>query len=210
MIFADRLQAGTVLAELLLPYSGQRTVIYGVLKGGLEVAWAVAQRLTLPLYPAPVRKIRSPDNPEYALGALTPTGTTGTEKEDSPAYQTARDKLSDLVAILPDRYLVRPAVAETAILIDDGVATGNSLMAAAGWLLSLGYKKCILGTPVASKPAYKVLSRMYPVVASVVAPDFRAVGAYYHRFDEVTMERVLELLENGKGGISSLKPEEYP
>lgn len=214
MVFADRREAGRRLAELLadrLPeLRSRRPVVLGVPRGGVVVAAEVARALDAPLDVIMAGKLGAPSNPELAVGAVAPGGVLlmnkpvarqlGVAEEDLSL--AAREKEAEMAKRLARFRQGRPAVdlrGRTAILVDDGVATGLTLAAA---ILSLRRREpaaVILAVPVASREALAYLEPMADdIVCLLVPPDFIAVGRYYDRFDETSVDEVVRLLAQGK------------
>lgn len=217
VVFADRREAGRLLAERLtdrLPdLRARRPVVLGVPRGGVVVAAEVASALDAPLDVIMAGKVGAPFNPELAVGAVAPGGVLlvnnpvarqlGVEEGDLTV--PAREKEQEMAERLARFRQGRPAVelvGRTAILVDDGVATGLTLAAA---ILSLRRQEpaaVILAAPVASREAVSYLQTLVDeVVCLLVPPDFIAVGRYYEDFGETSVEDVVRLLAQRNGGV---------
>lgn len=200
--FDDREHAGSILAEELRPKIEEDAVAVGLARGGIVVAAAVARALDLPLETVAIRKVRHPLQPEYALGAVAPGG---------PPYLRAHNGLThdQLViaiatahrhAIALDHALHhdRPQLAlagRMAILIDDGLATGATMIAAARWARGLRARRVIAAAPVGAKETVELLQReVDEVVCPYAVGDLGAVGLWYADFSAVDDNEVNELL----------------
>jgi putative phosphoribosyl transferase len=209
--FADRHDAGRRLAVLLEPYRGRRPVVLGIPRGGVPVAAEVARALDAQLDVAVVRKIGAPRNPEYAIGALAEGGVhvigesalaAGhlSEAAVHTLLMRAEGELAERVA----RYRgARQPVAlrgRTAILIDDGLATGRSAMAAAISLRRRGAARVVLAAPVAARRSVRELRAHADEVVCVEMPaELWAVGFWYEDFRSTTDEEVVALLAQMRG-----------
>jgi putative phosphoribosyl transferase len=209
--FKDRHDAGRRLAALLEPYRSESPVVVGIPRGGVPVAAEVARALGTPLDVAVVRKIGAPQNPEYAIGALAEGGAHVISGE---AVHALKLSLADLQALIAqadrelrerlDRYRGGRGPVElagrTAILVDDGLATGSSARAALGSLRRRGAKRVILAVPVAARPSVRALREHADEVVCVEMPnDLWAVGYWYEDFAPTTEEEVTMLLHEGSG-----------
>jgi len=208
MLFRDRVDAGRQLADRLKQYANQAEVIVlGLPRGGVVTAAAVAKALKLPLDIIVPRKIGAPGNPEFAIGAVGETGEVILDERvvklfDIPAAYIesvataeraeAERRLRVYRANLPPRELKD----KTAILVDDGVATGATMRAAVRSVEAQGAKKIIVATPVIAADTLALLEREADAVVYVEAPaDFGAVGRFYEKFDQTSDEEVVALLK---------------
>ncbi len=207
MIFKDRKDAGKKLAEMLFHYRDkQDTIVLGLPRGGVTVAYEIAKTLNLPLDLLIVRKIGFPGNPELAIGALSETGALTLNEEIIATYGVSRDYLAkeserQKEEIARRKVLYRggeglPALAgKSVILVDDGIATGATVKAAIRSLKQEKLGKLILALPVASPEAELTLRRMVDEWICLQAPSgFMAVGSYYYNFTQVEDEEVIAML----------------
>lgn len=203
-MFADRVDAGRVLAAELDDYAGNvHAVVLGVPRGGVIVAAQVAQELDLPLDVAIAAKVGAPGNPEYAIGAVaadgvvTPSWVAGYTSDEVDANAgPAREK----VAAGIERF--RAGIAEfdlserVAIIVDDGLATGLTAIAAAEWARRAGAATVVIAVPVASRDAVEaVMNHADRVVAVEVPSWFSAVGQFYEHFSQTHDHEVIEALD---------------
>jgi len=202
-IFEDRADAGRALArEPAIRALGADTLVLGLPRGGVLVAAEVAEALRAPLDLLVVRKIGAPGNPEYAIGAVDRDGET----VGDPARFAAADYVDDEVAaqraeIVRREQVYRPrrlpleVAGCTVLLVDDGIATGLTALAAVGWLRRRQAARVIVAAPVAGADAVRALQLAGAEVVVLDTPrDFHAVGQAYRRFDQTTDTEVLEAL----------------
>lgn len=200
-IFKDRQAAGQVLAHRLKHLSSDGgTIVLGIPRGGVVVAAEVAETLKLPLDVLVTRKIGAPNQPELALGAVDPDGEVigdvGGIVEAEFRELKRREKLY--------RKEGKPLNVENkiVILVDDGIATGATTLAAINYLKRHQAKKIVLAVPVASREAVdkvvRELGQFGEAIVLEISGDFQAVGQFYQKFEEVTDSEVVQLLQNGR------------
>lgn len=206
MTFHDRRDAGRKLAELLESYRGERPVVVGIPRGGVPVAAEVARALEAPLDVTIVRKIGAPQNPEFAIGALAEGGVHVLHDEAvrmlGLSDASMRARIAETEHELLDgvlRYRGAQAPVElrgrTAIVVDDGLATGSSVLAAIRSLRKRGAARVVLAVPVAASESAKRLRQDADEVVCVEQPDdLWAVGLWYEDFRPTTDEEVVRLL----------------
>ncbi len=202
-MFRDRLEAGMMLAQKLKKHCNDAGVVMAVPRGGVPVAYAVAKELGLPLEVVLTKKIGHPANKEYAIGAASLSDYFVAPHDDvSEEYILGEvSKIQSSLKIMYQRYLggrtPEKMEGKTVIVIDDGIATGNTLLATVNVLRKSKPAKIIIGAPVASKGAIKKLSTEADEVVVVIVPEiFNGVGAFYKDFEEVSDEEVLFYLKN--------------
>lgn len=206
-MFRDRHEAGERLAESLLGYVGDPDVIVlGIPRGGVVVAAAVARALKAPLDVALAAKVGAPGNPEYAIGAVAEDGLVIANPSAGVALGEVQRNSNAAVAKLQGQALsVRrgapaPDLAKrTVILVDDGLATGLTAVAAADWVRRQGAGRLVVAVPVASRSAVDLLSAHADEVISVdIPPMFMAVGQFYQDFGQTEDAEVEALLADSK------------
>ena len=207
VIFRDRRHAGQVLAHRLGLLAGcPNTLVLGLPRGGVPVAYEVAQGIAAPLDVLLVRKLGVPGQEELAMGAVAPGGHIVLNGDvvrhlriGQPVIDAvARDELAELNRRerLYRGGRPRPAVKDqTVILVDDGLATGSTMRAAAQVLKQQGPERLIVAVPVAAQSTCDALAAEVDEVICVSTPDpFHAVGLWYENFSQTTDEEVQHLL----------------
>lgn len=205
--FEDRADAGRRLAPLLSHLAGADTVVLGLPRGGVPVAYEVAAQLGLPLDVIVVRKLGVPWHPELAMGAIGEDGvrvvnqdTVGhvgvTEAQVRQVEGAEREELERRVAAFRGD---RPALAlagKTAVIVDDGVATGSTAEAACRVARAKGAARVVMAAPVAAPRAVEMLERVADEVVCLQLPaDLGAIGFFYRDFTQTTDQQVRSLLE---------------
>jgi predicted phosphoribosyltransferase len=215
-VYKDRLHAGEKLAERLQGYTQEKPVLLAVPRGGIIVAKPVADRLDLPIYVLITRKIGHPKNPEVAIGALMPDGSAilddsliqQTHVSENEIEQIIREEASELDRRMelyaPGRSM--PDVKnKTAMIIDDGIATGYTLKAAVKWLKTLQPRRIVVAVPVGPPDVAAELATLADEVICLLQPDpFWAVGLFFEQFPQSGDEEVLSILRetNRHSGVS--------
>jgi putative phosphoribosyl transferase len=202
-MFADRVEAGHRLAERLAHLQGAPdTVVLGIPRGGVVVAAEVARALELPLDIAAAAKVGAPGHQEYAIGAVAADGVVlanpdvrypreELERLAVPAAQKVAHELADFREGREPLDLL----GKTAILVDDGLATGLTAMAAADWLTRQGAARVVVAVPVGPPDTIAAMAGHASEIVVVEVPAwFSAVGQFYNEFGQTTDEEVIELL----------------
>ena len=211
--FEDRRDAGRVLARSLLSSEvardAQDGIVLGLPRGGVPVAYEVARALDLPLDVFIVRKLGVPDFVELAMGAITTDGTVAMNQAVIQEFGITQDAIDAVVERekleIERRELAyrngRPAArieGRTAILVDDGVATGASMLAAAR-ALRRSARKVIVAIPVAARgTCEKLRKEADEVICACVPWQFYSVGSFYQNFEQTTDEEVRTLLSQAR------------
>lgn len=207
MIFRDRADAGRRLAAQLAGYRDSAQVIVLALpRGGVPVGFEVARALHAPLDVFLVRKLGVPGHEELAMGAIA-TGGVRVLNEDVVRHLAIPGKVIDAVAVVEERELLRrerayrdhrPApdlAGRTAILVDDGLATGSTMRAAVHALGGLKPARIVVAVPVAAQQACDELRAEVDEVVCAETPEpFRGVGLWYEEFAQTTDDEVRSLL----------------
>jgi putative phosphoribosyl transferase len=202
--YADRADAGRKLGERLraedIPADA---VILGIPRGGVVVAAEVARELGLPLDVVVPAKVGAPGNPEYAIGAVAPDGIVVPNPEAGySADEVARfsgpahDKIQRSIETFLGDVEPMPLAGRTVVIVDDGLATGLTALAAVDYVRRQGAKRIILAVPVASRSAVSALREHADDVIAVDVPEgFMAVGQFYRQFGQTEDDEVVDLLE---------------
>jgi putative phosphoribosyl transferase len=207
MRFRDRADAGRVLAARLAHLRDAKPVVVGLPRGGVPVAAEVADALDAELDVVLVRKVGAPHREELAVGAVGEDGVTVRNDVvlhdlgltwDDMAGQVSRERAEIRRRAATLRPGSRPELAgRTVILVDDGIATGATVVAALRVLRHLGAARIVLAVPVAPPDALRALA---PLTDEIVCPatpaHFTAVGQWYDDFTQVPDRAVRKLLES--------------
>jgi len=207
MRFVDRRQAGQFLAQRLAGYRDDASVIVLALpRGGVPVAFEVARALDAPLDVFIVRKLGLPGHEEFAMGAIA----TGEVMVMNPDLTNAGIPQATIDAVAARERVElarrerlyrgdRPPVAiadRTVILVDDGLATGSTMLAAATAVRGQRPRRTIVAVPVAAAETCRALRRIVDDVVCATTPEpFMAVGAWYDDFRQVSDDEVHALLD---------------
>lgn len=206
-MFIDRLDAGKQLARQLRNYTKEPCMILAVPRGGVPVAYAVARDTGLPLYLMLARKLGHPNNPEYAIGAATledlilVNGTGIPPEYVQEELKRVRSRLLEMKRLFSVDWSHSLMRGKTVILIDDGVATGNTLTATIRLIRKQFPRRIIVAVPVASARSVYQLSALADDVVSLEVPEFfTAVGSVYAQFDQVTDAEVVGYVNSLREG----------
>lgn len=213
MIYKDRTEAGRYLASQLEDYADRPEVLVLALpRGGVPVAFEVARALRAPLDIFLVRKLGVPGHEELAMGAIA-TGGVRVLNEDVVRYLSIPGEVIDAVAADEQRELERreklyrgsspaPDVREkTVILVDDGLATGSTMRAAAAALRQQKPARIVVAVPVSAPATCDEFRDVVDEIVCAVTPEpFQAVGLWYKDFSQTTDEEVRELLARAAAG----------
>lgn len=208
MIFKDRQDAGIQLAAKLKNFQDQAdTIVMGLARGGVIVAYEIAKALHLPLGVSVVRKVGAPGNEELALGAVTATGQgvfndhlismLGVSKEFlKKQVEKEKEKAKARTELYQGARQPPSIKGKTVILVDDGIATGASVRAAIVSLKTEGAAKIILAVPVAALDALNMISKEVDQIYCLYQPSiFEAVGFFYKRFEQVEDAEIIQILK---------------
>ncbi len=210
-LFRDRLDAGRRLAKALEDERGRDVVVVGLARGGVQVAAEIARALEAPLDVVAVRKVRHPRQPEYALGAVTPgdglylRASDGlTAAEVALAVATAKRAAEELDHRLHIEHARADLRGRTALIVDDGLATGATAIAAVRWAKAAGAARVVAAVGVAAaETAALVREEVDELVALFELTDLGAVGIWFETFSQVDDDDVLRLLDELAPGSES-------
>jgi putative phosphoribosyl transferase len=211
--FKDRASAAIILSTMLKggikakKDRQQQILILGIPRGGIVVADVVAQKLNADFDILIPRKLRAPDNKENSIGAIMPDGSVYLDAlklrwlKVSPEY-IEKEKAEQLREIVRRAALYRPDNQEynirdrTVILVDDGIASGATLIPAARWIKKQQPKQLIIAAPVALEQAAELLKKEADQLKFIITPsNFIAINQFYHNFEHVADEQVIGILK---------------
>ena|ERR1035437_470489 len=212
--FADRAEAGRVLAGKLSAYAGRDDVIVLALpRGGVPVAWEVASTLHLPLDVFVVSKLGTPWNRELAMGAIAERGVQVLDLSIVKALCLSDEDIQEVAAAARKELEYREELyrsgrppldlaGETVILVDDGIATGCSILAAIAAIRRRNAARVVVAVPVAPALGCAAIRMEADEVISVAEPEtFLAVSQWYEDFTQISDEDVRRLVERATGSL---------
>lgn len=209
MPFQNRKQAAARLSEALSAYKGKNPLVLAIPRGAVPMAKIVADALGGELDVVLVRKLGSPFNAEFAVGSVDESGWTyvadyAAQAGATPEYiQAEKQRQMDTMRrrreqYTPARQPIDPA-GRIVIVVDDGLATGSTMIAALHALRSKGTARLICAVPVAPPDTLEKVRGYADEVVCLEAPmDFRAVGQFYAEFPQVEDAEVIEILRLGE------------
>ncbi|MBB5121739.1 phosphoribosyltransferase [Streptomyces eurocidicus] len=212
MRFRDRVDAGRRLADRLAPLRAESPVVLGLPRGGVPVAYEVARALGAPLDVILVRKLGVPLHEEVGFGAVGEGGVRVLNGDIMRVSRVGEDDLAEIQAHEEARLARqaetfrggRPRVAldgRTAVVVDDGVATGATASAACEVARAHGAARVVLAVPVSAPDAAEALRAEVDELVCLTTPAvFLAVGEWYQDFSQTTDEEVVALLRRGGAG----------
>ena len=202
MIFQDRIDAAFKLIPLLKKYQGENGIVVAVPRGGVPIGYCIAREFGFPLEIMLTKKIGHPSSAELAIGAVSLDGEVVDTRYDVPE-DYIREEVKKIRQSLQDRYKnfmgnVQPLdlAGKTVILVDDGIATGNTVIAAIHLIRKKQPAKIIVAVPVAP---VKSAARLSELVDDFICPHipeiFFGVGQFYYDFLQISDEQVLQYLK---------------
>lgn len=208
-MFESREEAAKKLTLKILPkIKGKDAVVIALVRGAVVMGKIISGYLSLAFDILVVRKIGSPFSPELAIGAVAGKNIVFwnedivkelrlSKKELKKLQKSAEKERASLEKILrKGKKSINPKE-KTIIIVDDGVATGATVLAANSYFQKQGAEKVILATPVISKETYKNLKKEFAAIIALKKPsDFYAVGQFYRHFPQLTNEDVTEILNS--------------
>jgi predicted phosphoribosyltransferase len=205
--FSDRVDAGKRLAAALTDFRGKESVVLAIPRGGVVVAYQIAEALDLPLDVIIPHKLGAPDNPELAIGAVAEDGSAVLDKQ-LIAYlgvdnryieqekQRQREEIERRLKVYRQSMAQRELKGKDVIVVDDGIATGSTMKAALLSVKNQGAKSVTVAIPVGPPSTIEELKRFADRVICLYTPEyFQAIGQFYNDFNQTTDEKVIELLK---------------
>jgi len=210
-LFDDRADAGRRLAERLASYKDERPVVFALPRGGVPVGAEISRSLGVPLEIIVARKLGAPGQPEFGIGAVASGGVRVLNQRAVQALGIPEDYLERVTAhesteverrlrLFRGERFYPDLRTRTAILVDDGLATGVTARAALLALRCLNPRRLVLAVPVCAPQTAELLRPEADDLVCLLMPDYlEAVGLWYRNFEQVPDEEVLRLLENAQG-----------
>jgi len=206
MRFKDRIDAGRKLAQALDKYKEKHPLIFALPRGGVVLGAEIAESFNAPLDLVIARKIGHPDSPEYAIAAVTEDGSLETNKAEVASVDQAWFKLEVQKEITEaqrrrQQYLKGREPADVkdkiVIIVDDGIATGLTMLAAIKDIKKRGPQKIIVAIPVTPQDSAQILRKYADELVVLEEPkDYMwAVGAYYDNFEQVDDDEVITIMD---------------
>ena len=211
MILKDRRHAGRLLAEKVKKtLVDKNAIVFGITRGGVVVADEIARRLKLPLKIIVIKKIGAPLNPELAIGSIAPEGVvyweeslindlSVSEEYKKEAFKQKNKEREDLERFLINKKARIKISEKTILLVDDGVATGSTVLGAALYFRKKKAAKIHLLTPIIAKDVKRMIENFFDSIISIEAPArLNAVGQFYEKFDSIENIEVKDIIERQK------------
>jgi putative phosphoribosyl transferase len=200
-ILKDRIEAGLLLSEKLKKYQNSDTIVLAVPRGGVPVGYVIAKSLHLPLDIVLSKKIGHPNNKEFAIGAVSSDSMILDDHPNIPK-KYIDDEIIRLRQLIKEKYELymgnrKPLdiKGKNIILVDDGIATGNTLLASINMLRKKNPAKIIVATPVIPYDNVPVFEKNTDEFVYLIASKyFRGVGGFYEEFNQVEDSEVIQLL----------------
>ena len=208
MAFENRAEAGGLIARRLVQYKGRHPLVLAIPRGAVPMGKIVADALDGDLDVVLVRKLRAPYNPELAIGSIDETGAIYLDPDtrdlwDEPYLET--EKEAQLATLRQRRQQYQPAAApidatgRITIVLDDGIATGSTMIAALRAVRVRHPAKLIAATGVASAGASRLLRREADEVVCLETPEIMyAIGYHFRDFSQVSDEEVVATLREAR------------
>lgn len=210
MLFKDRTEAGRTLAERLMRYANRSdTLVLGLPRGGVPVAFEVARTLNAPLDVVIARKLGVPGQEEFAMGAIASGGVTVFNEEIMEQLNISAESLQAVIARETEELERREVMyrggqspldvsGRIVILIDDGLATGSTMQAAIAALKNQAFR-LVVAVPVAAQQTCEELRAIVDELICATTPEpFYGVGQWYENFSQTTDEEVQRLLKKAQ------------
>lgn len=212
MIFNNREHAGELLARRLISHKGKNPLVLGIPRGAIPMAKIIADALGGELDVVLVRKLGYPGQPELAIGAIDESGKTYLAPyagEVGAAYlENEKQRQMEIIRARRARYTPERALVDPqnriVIVVDDGIATGSTMIAALRAVRANRPKKLVVAVAVASPQAARSIERECDTLVCLNVPaEFYAVGQFFRDFSQVSDEDVVETLRQREAGISA-------
>lgn len=205
-MFKDRYEAAMQLAKKLEKFKNKDGIVLAVPRGGVPIGYVVAKELGLPLEVILSKKIGHPYNPEFAVGSVSLYGTVINDSIIDFSMEYIHKEVERLLKVLNEKNKLymgnrKPTDLKdkTVIIVDDGIATGNTILATLEGLRKCKPKEIIIAVPVAPPSTVSKLSKYVDEFICLLTPDnFSAVGQFYDTFLQVSDDEVIKLLHDSE------------
>jgi putative phosphoribosyl transferase len=217
ILFENRKDAGEKLAAKLEKFENKKIMVLAIPRGGVIVGYEIAKKLHAPLDIIVPRKLRAPNQPEYAIGAITEDGNiilteyavkflNISEEYIKLESQRQKKEIDRRLRTYKGNQKIPDFKGYHVIVVDDGIATGATMKAALTSVKKRGAKSVILAVPVASSSALNMLQDDADETICLYTPkSFYAIGQFYNSFEQNSDQEVKELLEKNKSDRGEIK-----
>lgn len=201
MTFRDREEAGKLLGKTLKELNLKNPIVFGIPRGGVVIGYEISKILDCPLDTICVSKIPSYLNEEYAIGAISEDGTIYIREKEPKEFlektiERKKKALEDRVMLYRDGKSIRDLKNHTAIVVDDGIATGETMLIAVRTIKKKNPDKIVVAVPVSSIDAKERIEKEVDLFITLYIPTyFYAVGQFYDNFEQVDDNYVINILE---------------
>ncbi len=203
-MFRDRFEAAELLVKKLEKYRNTDGIILAVPRGGVPIGYIIAKELNLPLEIILSKKIGHPYNSEYAIGSVSLHGTVIDEQVNDVSLDYINKEANKILKSLKEKFALfmdgrRPADLKdkTVIIVDDGIATGNTIRVIIEEIKRSNPKEIIIAVPVAPPSTVNMLSKLVDELICLDIPeDFKGVGQFYYDFSQVEDKEVIQFLRD--------------
>ena len=203
-MFKDRYDAAFQLAKKLEKYKNKDGIVLAVPRGGVPLGYVIAKKLGLPLEIILSKKIGHPNNPEYAIGAVSLHGVVVNDEVMDVSKDYIQKESDRILHVLKEKYNLfmgnrkqTELKEKTVILVDDGIATGSTLMATIEVIKKSKPKEIVIAIPVAPPHTAQKISQLVDDFICLITPiEFAGVGQFYKDFSQVSDEEVIHFLQD--------------
>lgn len=202
MRFNNRTDAALKLIPYLSKYKNDKSVVLAVPRGGVPIAYHIAKYYNFPLELLMIKKIGHPSNPEFAIGAVSLEDYIIDERQHISEFfiddqvKTIRKNLEERYKLFMGNHTPIDLKDKILIIVDDGIATGNTILSSIKMLRKRHPAKIVIAVPVApSQTAQRMAKEVDDFICPYLPDDFFGVGYHYLDFSEVTDEEVIRLLK---------------
>ncbi|WKN31490.1 phosphoribosyltransferase family protein [Porifericola rhodea] len=200
-MFINRKEAALALGRELMHLHDEKPVVLGIPRGGVVMGKYIHEMLSAPLDVVMTKKISHPENPELAVGAVSMDNEVAVSQVQIPE-KYFNDMAGEIRKLLCERYHKYmggkdrlPICGTTVILVDDGIATGNTMLATIRLVRKQNPRKIVVATPVAPPDVVRIFEEEADeFVVLQTPPEFSAVGQFYEDFHQVSDEQVIDML----------------